>query len=111
MFPEHPEFYATYKLLNVKSHMLYSDKLQLSVLDLTRIDLATTEDREDYYRRMQGMDDMLAEMGAALAKKRAALAEKDDTINEQAALIADLKAQLARYEGTGDNKKFHNQFL
>ena len=66
--------------------MLYSDKLQLSVLDLTRIDLATTEDREDYYRRMQGMDDMLAEMGAALA-------EKDDTINEQAALIADLKAQ------------------
>lgn len=123
--------------------MLYSDKLQLSVLDLTRIDLATTEDlefhidywaslfnastweelymlaknnkyikeasetiyqltqdeqireqceaREDYYRRMQGMDDMLAEMGAALA-------EKDDTINEQAALIADLKAQLARYQ-------------
>ena len=124
--------------------MLYSDKLQLSVLDLTRIDLATTEDREfhidywaslfnastweelymlaknnkyikeasetiyqltqdeqireqceareDYYRRMQGMDDMLAE-------KDAALAEKDDTINEQAALIADLKAQLARYQG------------
>lgn len=28
LFPEHPEFYATYKLLNVKSHMLYSDKLQ-----------------------------------------------------------------------------------
>ena len=73
--------------------MLYSDKLQLSVLDLTRIDLATTEDREDYYRRMQGMDDMLAEMGAALA-------EKDDTINEQAALIADLKAQLARNQGS-----------
>ena len=100
MFPERPEFYATYRLLNVRSHMLYSDKLQLSVLDLTRIDLATTEDREDYYRRMQGMDDMLAEMGAALAKKRAALAEKDDTINEQAALIADLKAQLARYQGS-----------
>ena len=93
--------------------MLYSDKLQLSVLDLTRIDLATTEDREDYYRRMQGMDDMLAEMDAALAEKsaalaekdnalaekNAALAEKDDTINEQAALIADLKAQLARYQG------------
>ena len=179
LFPEHPEFYATYKLLNVKSHMLYSDKLQLSVLDLTRIDLATTEDREfhidywaslfnastweelymlaknnkyikeasetiyqltqdeqirkqceareDYYRRMQGMDDMLAEMDAALAEKSAALAEKDnalaeksvalaekdnalaeksaalsekdDTINKQAALIADLKARLAKYQG------------
>ena len=36
---------------------------------------------------------MLAEMGAALA-------EKDDTINELAALIADLKAQLARYQGS-----------
>ena len=30
------------KLIN---HMLYSDKLRLSVLDLTRIDLATGEDK------------------------------------------------------------------
>ena len=57
------------------------------------------EAREDYYRRMQGMDDMLAEMDAALAEKSAALAEKDDTINKQAALIADLKARLAKYQG------------
>lgn len=45
LFPEHPEFYATYQLLNVKDYSLYSDKLRLSVLDLTRIDLATEEDR------------------------------------------------------------------
>lgn len=45
LFPEHPEFYATYQLLNVKNHTLYSDKLRLSVLDLTCIDLATEEDR------------------------------------------------------------------
>lgn len=45
LFPEHPEFYATYQLLNVKNHTLYSDKLRLSVLDLTKINLATKEDK------------------------------------------------------------------
>ena len=45
LFPDHPEFYATYKLLNVKNHTIYSDKLQLSVLDLTQIHLATDEDK------------------------------------------------------------------
>ncbi len=45
LFPQHPEFYATYKFLNVKNYTLYSDKLRLCVLDLTRTDLATEEDR------------------------------------------------------------------
>lgn len=45
LFPEHPEFYAAYQLLNVKNYSLYSDKLRLSVLDLTRIDLANEEDK------------------------------------------------------------------
>jgi predicted transposase/invertase (TIGR01784 family) len=44
-FPEIPEFYATYKLLNVKNHRVYSDKLVLRVVDLTQIDLATDEDK------------------------------------------------------------------
>lgn len=44
LFPKLPEFYATYKMMNVKNHTLYSDKFQLSVVDLTRIDLATPED-------------------------------------------------------------------
>ena len=37
LFPDHPEFYAIYKLLNVKNYSLYSDKIQLSVVDLTHI--------------------------------------------------------------------------
>lgn len=45
LFPDAPEFYATYYLMNEKSHRKYSDKLRLSVLDLTRIDLATDEDK------------------------------------------------------------------
>ena len=46
LFPEHPEFYSTYQLLNVKNHTIYSDRLRLSVLNLTRIDLATEEDKQ-----------------------------------------------------------------
>ena len=46
LFPEYPEFYSTYQFLNVKNHTLYSDKLRISVLDLSRIDLAAEEDRQ-----------------------------------------------------------------
>ena len=45
LFPAHPEFYATYQLLNVKDYTLYSDKLRLSVLDLTHIELASKQDK------------------------------------------------------------------
>jgi predicted transposase/invertase (TIGR01784 family) len=44
-FEEAPEFYATYKLLNIKNHRPYSDKFILNVVDLTQIDLATDEDK------------------------------------------------------------------
>lgn len=44
LFQECPEFYATYKLINVKNHNIYSDNLTLCVVDLTKIDLATQED-------------------------------------------------------------------
>lgn len=50
-----PEFYATYKLLNVKNHELYSDKLSLSVVNLNQIDKATEEDRKygiDHWARL-----------------------------------------------------------
>lgn len=45
LFPKSPEFFANYQLLNVKNHILYSDKLRLSVVDLTQINLATEEDK------------------------------------------------------------------
>lgn len=44
-FSEFPEFYATYKLLNIKNQHLYSDKFTLGVVDLTHIELATGEDK------------------------------------------------------------------
>ena len=45
LHPSHPEFYATYQMLNVKNHLLYSDKFTLSVVSLKHIDLATEEDK------------------------------------------------------------------
>ena len=45
LFPDFPEFYATYRLLNLKTHHVYSDKFTLSVVDLTHIELATEEDK------------------------------------------------------------------
>ena len=45
LFPNYPEFYATYQLLNIKNHNLYSSKFSLSVVDLNQIKLATEEDK------------------------------------------------------------------
>ena len=45
LFPDQPEFYASYKLINVKNYQKYSDNITLNVVDLSRIDLATEEDR------------------------------------------------------------------
>ena len=45
LFPEEPEFYATNKLMNVKSHKVFNDKFVLNVLSLKQIELATEEDK------------------------------------------------------------------
>lgn len=46
LFDGRPEFYASYKLINVKNHQKYNDSLTLHVVDLSRIDLATEEDKK-----------------------------------------------------------------
>ena len=46
LFPEAPEFFATYELRNRKTGKLYSSKFSIHVLDLTKIDLATKEDKK-----------------------------------------------------------------
>ncbi len=50
-----PEFYATYQLLNIKNHEIYSSKFALSVVNLNQIELATEEDRTygiDHWARL-----------------------------------------------------------
>ena len=45
LFPDHPEFYATYQMLNKKDFHKYTDKFTLSVLSLSCIENATDEDK------------------------------------------------------------------
>ena len=55
LFPDVPEFYATNMLMNVKNHRIYSSKFKLSVVDLTKIEMATEEDKTyhiDYWARL-----------------------------------------------------------
>ena len=56
LFPEKPEFYATYRMINIRNlTQVYSDKFTLSVVDLTQIDNATDEDKSskiDYWARL-----------------------------------------------------------
>ncbi len=44
LFPEYPEFYSHYQLLNTKNHQPYTDYLSLNVLYLGQTELATEED-------------------------------------------------------------------
>lgn len=46
LFPSHPEFYSTYKMMNMKNHHIYSCNFVLNVIDLSQIDLATEEDKK-----------------------------------------------------------------
>ena len=46
LFPKYPEFFSTYKMLNIKNYQKYSDKFTIHVLDLTQIHLAEKEDKE-----------------------------------------------------------------
>ena len=81
LFPEHPEFYATYQLLNVKNYIKYSDKLYLHVLDLTRIDLATEEDKHyqiDYWASL--FKATTWEELRMLAEKNESIAEATETV-------------------------------
>lgn len=55
LFPDQPEFYSTYQLLNTKNYKKYSDKFTISVVNLNRTDLATEEDKAyniDYWARL-----------------------------------------------------------
>lgn len=48
LFPEYPEFFATYQMANVSNPAtpyIYSDKLRISVVNLTQIENATESDK------------------------------------------------------------------
>lgn len=87
LFPENPEFYATYQFLNVKNHMLYSDKLRLSVLDLTRTDLATEEDK------VYHIDCWASLFRSTTWEEIKMLSQKDEYINDASSTVYQLSQE------------------
>ena len=81
-----PEFYACYKMLNVKNHHVFNEKFVLNVLDLKRIDLATEEDRRyeiDCWARM---------FKAGTWEELRMIAEKNKYMSEAAMAMYELNA-------------------
>lgn len=99
LFEEYPEFYATYKLTNVKNNHVYSDNFILSVVDLSRIDLATEEDKA--YR----IDYWAALFKAKTWEEIKMIAAKDKDIEEAAKTLSSFArmSRSASCAGTGKN--------
>ena len=77
LFPEAPEFYATYQLQNVKTGQLYSSKFSIHVLELNKIELATEEDKE------YGID-RCARLFKAITWEELRMISKDNSTLQQA---------------------------
>lgn len=81
LFEENPEFYACYKLINVKNHIKYSDGLTLYVVDLSRIDLASDEDKQYHIHEWAALFKAVTwEEMEALASENEYLREASETI-------------------------------
>ncbi|MBD5541676.1 MAG: Rpn family recombination-promoting nuclease/putative transposase [Lachnospiraceae bacterium] len=87
-----PEFYSTYKLLNVKNNAKYSDKFTLSVVNLKHIHLATEEDKKYH------IDKWAALFKAATWEEIKMIAGKDEYLNEAASELYKRLADLAVLE-------------
>lgn len=110
LFPDAPEFYTTYELLNVKTFTKYSDKLRLSVLDLTQIALATEEDKQyqiDYWASLFKATtweelNMLAQNNEYIgeAVKTVHTLSEEEMIKEQCRARAEYYNTMARIDRT-----------
>lgn len=81
LFEENPEFYACYKLINVKNHIKYSDGLTLYVVNLSRIDLASDEDKQYHIHEWAALFKAVTwEEMKMLASKNEYLREASETI-------------------------------
>ena len=81
LFPKYPEFYASHMFMNLKNHHVFSDKMKLSVVDLSKVELATKEDKTygiDYWARL---------FKAKTWEEIKMLAEKDEYMQEAAGSI------------------------
>jgi len=87
LFEDAPEFYATYQMRNNRTNQLYSDKLRISVLDLSRIDLVTEVDQRYH------LDDWAKLFNATTWEDLKMLAQNNEHIAEAASTIYELSEE------------------
>ena len=94
LFKEYPEFYSTYKLINVRDvNQVYTEKFVISNVNLTRPDLATEEDKKyklnewcSFFKATSWEDlKMLAENNTTIGKAVSGVWQltKEEMIREQ----------------------------
>ena len=98
LFPDFPEFHATYELQNLKNHHIYTDKFMLHVIELNHIHLATEEDRAyetdkwASFFKISTWEDM-----RMLSKKSLTFEQAAETLY-QINMDVQLRNELERYE-------------
>ena len=103
LFEKSPKFYATYKLINVKNHEVYSDNFVLSVVDLSRIDLATDEDKKyqiDYWVKL---------FKATTWEEIHMLASENDYINEASNTMLQFSAEKDIRKRCQDREEYYRE--
>ena len=89
LFDDYPEFHATYMLLNIKNHNIYSSKFMLKVIELNHIELATEEDKKF------GIDRFAKIFKAKTWEELRMYAENEETLIKTAKVIYDYNSDFA----------------
>lgn len=101
LFDEYPEFYASYKLINVKSHQKYSDNLTMYIVDLSRIELATEEDKQYH------IHDWAYLFKAATWEELKMIASKDEYLKEASQTIFRMSADEEIRKRCRDREEYY----
>ena len=101
LFPENPEFCASYQLMNRKNNTLYSSNFTLNVIDLTHIDLATEEDQKFH------IDKWARLFKATTWEEVHMLAEKNEYLQEAAETMFRLTAEEQIRKRCRDREEYY----
>ena len=101
LFPENPEFCASYQLMNQKNNTLYSSNFTLNVIDLTCINLATEEDK--IFR----IDEWARLFKAKTWEEVHMLAEKNEYLREAAGTMFRLTAEEQIRKRCRDREEYY----
>lgn len=102
LFPENPALYSCNKIMDEKTYHIYSDKFALNVLDLSKVELATDEDRRwklDYWARL---------FKATTWEEIKMIASDDEYLKEASNTLYTLNADFIVRERCRNREEYYN---